>query len=200
MGLDIKSTNDSIGYLGGAGTNGGYNPGLTDYGMQGWNLYQGWAKGKDEKEYMDEILGLKKDDMFTGMAMKEASAYDAMNTRNRNLAGWSFNAANPGATDEMQRANLVNRISDYNRNDVIVDVNGGQTDLIPGGIIPDQYTRETSNGAPNGVGSTPGNPNPAAGQSQNATVAAGPAKPVTTPGTNSSFNNKKRVNNNAYIG
>ena len=196
---------NSIDWWGSSEKGGGYNPGIVDYGMKGFGLGMSYLNSKYEKEKMEELLGLKKDETYTNLAMKEANAYDSYNTRNRNLNGWKFNADNPNATDDQQRAALSQRIGDYNRNDLIVDVNGGQTDLIPNGIIPGQYQRQTANGAPNGLGTQyggvpAGTSQPAipAGTSQ-ATVAATPARPMTRPGNSSAMRNKN-VRRSQYVG
>lgn len=176
--------------LGSAGEKGGYNPGALDYGFKLWNMYDGWQGGKDEKEMMEKIYGLKETEMMTNLAMKEASAYDAMNNRNRNLAGWGDLGSNPGKTEAQRGVELGQRIDQYNTTQHIVGTDGGTTDLIPNGIIPGQY-QPTVTPATAPVGNQP----------SSATVAATAAKPVTQPGTNSQFNNKKRPNtNNAYIG
>ncbi len=180
-------------------------------GQLGYGMYN----SEREADYVKELLDWKKKEGSVNMAMKEMDAYRAANRSNQFAAMWKEKSDNPNGTAADRDAASSARIGlygDANANGVVQNIGGSTTDLIPGGVIPQQYMPVTTpaptagigqgtygvNGQSLGGGIAPAGTQPAAQQPQS-TVAAGPAKPVTQPASSSAFVNKRRPNQ-AYVG
>ncbi len=181
-------------------------------GQLGYGMYN----SEREAKYVKELLDWKKKEGSVNMAMKEMDAYRAANKSNQFAAAWKNLDDNPNSTIDERRAQNSARADlygDANANGVVQNLNGSTTDLVPGGVIPQQYVPVTTPAPVNtpapvatpgpvytpGPVSTPGPMQGAGIQQPQSTVAAGPAKPVTQPASSSAFVNKRRPNQ-AYVG
>ncbi len=153
-------------------------------GQLGYGIYN----SEREADYVKELLDWKKKEGSINIFQQERDAARAANKSNQFAEMWRDHNSSPYASIDQQRQQSVNRANLYgtaNANGTVQNLNGTTTDLVPGGILPQQYAPVTTPVA------QPVNQPQSNGQ--NATVSAGAAKPVTNPATNSAFNKQKRI-------